>query len=295
MTIKNKLRLSISFIIGLIISIGVIFYVTEQRLINNIKTHSIADKIVKTTTFRNGLVIDYLRFHTERAKKQWQLEQDAVINLIQSNVLNISDKQVTINQIKKTNTEINLLFAHIVTNAEEPKSNSITPAFTQEIEDRLVSQILLKMQANISRAYELSETSMTAINTAQKLINVLLLMCISLLVLFVAILFVYFKKLIIRPLSALHKSTEVIANGNLDYRVDINSHDEFGQVARSFNEMTIKLKESYSGLEQAVQRRTEELNKRIEEVERMNKLMIGRELKMVELKKKIEVLQQAQR
>lgn len=43
-------------------------------------------------------------------------------------------------------------------------------------------------------------------------------------------------------------------------------------------------------LEEKVQERTKELEKKIEEVERFNKIAIGRELKMIELKKDIEKL-----
>ena len=68
---------------------------------------------------------------------------------------------------------------------------------------------------------------------------------------------------------------------------------------------TEELRELAEGLEEKVKRRTKELQKKTEEVmaksnelknkvaelERMNKLMVGRELKMVELKKKIEELE----
>ena len=59
--------------------------------------------------------------------------------------------------------------------------------------------------------------------------------------------------------------------------------------------MAAKLKESYSRLNEKVIERTKdlevaktELKKNLDEVERMNKLMVFRELKMIELKKEIE-------
>jgi len=53
---------------------------------------------------------------------------------------------------------------------------------------------------------------------------------------------------------------------------------------------TKELKELSDHLEMDVQNRTKELQQKIEELEKFNKLTIGRELKMVELKKEIEKL-----
>lgn len=54
-----------------------------------------------------------------------------------------------------------------------------------------------------------------------------------------------------------------------------------------------KLAEYTKGLEKKVDERTKELAGRVVELEALNKTMVGRELKMVELKKEIEILRQA--
>jgi hypothetical protein len=55
-------------------------------------------------------------------------------------------------------------------------------------------------------------------------------------------------------------------------------------------ELEGKLAEYTKGLESKVAERTEELDKRVQELEALNKTMIGREVKMVDLKKEIEDL-----
>ncbi|KPJ56827.1 hypothetical protein AMJ49_03720 [Parcubacteria bacterium DG_74_2] len=54
---------------------------------------------------------------------------------------------------------------------------------------------------------------------------------------------------------------------------------------------TKELQELNQTLEQQVEKRTEELQERVDELERFHKLTIGRELKMVELKKEIKKLE----
>jgi hypothetical protein len=51
-----------------------------------------------------------------------------------------------------------------------------------------------------------------------------------------------------------------------------------------------QLKDYTKRLTQEVTKRTVELELRVKELERMNKIMIGREMKMIQLKKEIEKL-----
>lgn len=93
-----------------------------------------------------------------------------------------------------------------------------------------------------------------------------------------------FSKTISDPIEVLNKGAQEIRKGNLEYKIEIKSHDEIGELAKTYNEMTIALMESNKNIEKKVQERTKEL-------EKTNKTMVGRELKMIELKKNIEKLQ----
>ena len=86
-------------------------------------------------------------------------------------------------------------------------------------------------------------------------------------------------------------------NPSGNFRSSITSNDEIGLLAANFNEMAAGIREFYATLEKKVAERTQELSQqkkaleeKIDEYERLNKLMVGRELKMVELKKDIRRL-----
>jgi len=138
----------------------------------------------------------------------------------------------------------------------------------------------------------------------------------GLIILLGALLLLLLIELFVRPVKIFIKGTEEIAKGNLDYRFEIKTGDEIEQLAKQFNQMTESLRKSRNeieeardilevrvnartkelqeqakGLDEQVGVRTRELQERIDELERLHKLTVGREMKMVELKKKIQELE----
>jgi methyl-accepting chemotaxis protein len=74
--------------------------------------------------------------------------------------------------------------------------------------------------------------------------------------------------LIVRPVNRLRQATEKMAGGNLDVRVDIKTGDEIQELATSFNEMALRLKESYASLLE----RHRELDRQRRELQKANKV-----------------------
>lgn len=107
-----------------------------------------------------------------------------------------------------------------------------------------------------------------------------------------------------RPIRAVTKAAEAVRSGNLDVQTNIKGKDEIGTLASIFDQMVVNIKnsraelEKYSKtLEQQVAERTKQLEEskktleeKLVELERMNKLMVGREIKMTELKAQIDTL-----
>ena len=66
---------------------------------------------------------------------------------------------------------------------------------------------------------------------------------------------IFISRSISRPISELQNAAAEIAEGKMDKMVSITTRDELGQLADSFSKMTLKLKESYTGLERQVEER----------------------------------------
>jgi signal transduction histidine kinase len=72
---------------------------------------------------------------------------------------------------------------------------------------------------------------------------------------------------VVRPLVALRQGAARIGAGALTHRIDIQTDDEFQDLATEFNHMATRLQESYAELEQRVEARTRELAERSRELE----------------------------
>jgi methyl-accepting chemotaxis protein len=142
----------------------------------------------------------------------------------------------------------------------------------------------------------------------------LVILLILALVIFVSMLI---SRKIVYPLKKLLIVTREVSKGNLNAKVLIKTNDEMEELANSFNKMIKDLKESRLALEESktaleikvvaktkelrnltqdlerkVEERTKTLQEKMIELERFNKLTVGRELKMIELKKEIKKLKE---
>lgn len=62
-----------------------------------------------------------------------------------------------------------------------------------------------------------------------------------------------------KPLTHLRDGARLIGHGNLDHRLRIHTGDEIEELAKAFNSMADRLQASYSGLEERIHQKTEEL------------------------------------
>ena len=61
----------------------------------------------------------------------------------------------------------------------------------------------------------------------------------------------WLRNTVVIRLEALHRGMRVVADGDLDHRVDMVSPDEFGELAASFDEMTSRQQTSHRALKQS--------------------------------------------
>ena len=74
-----------------------------------------------------------------------------------------------------------------------------------------------------------------------------------------AVLFIWM--VVYRPVAELIQGTHRVAGGDLDYRLPVRSDDELGDLAASFNKMTVQVAGAHAEIEEQVRRKTAELER----------------------------------
>lgn len=128
-------------------------------------------------------------------------------------------------------------------------------------------------------------------------IDVISFVILALILLLILIVFAVIHRRIILPIQALSLVTQSFSEGNFTARATSGMDDELGELTQTFNTMGQKLQSRTADLEAAkqnleldVKRRTEELEDKVSELEKFNKFVVGRELKMVELKRELKAV-----
>lgn len=113
------------------------------------------------------------------------------------------------------------------------------------------------------------------------------------------ILAIILSRRITKPILALHKATEEFEKGNLKRRVKIETKDEIEQLGHAFNKMAEEhlhfenlRKKHEKNLEKEVAKKTKTLQNQLHQLEMFTKVSVGREQKMIELKKRIKELEE---
>jgi two-component system NtrC family sensor kinase len=71
----------------------------------------------------------------------------------------------------------------------------------------------------------------------------------------------------VRPIASMQVASARIGEGALDHRIEVTRKDELGMLAEEFNRMAARLQESYAGLEEKVEERTQELGTALAELD----------------------------
>ncbi len=88
----------------------------------------------------------------------------------------------------------------------------------------------------------------------------------------------FISRSVSRPLIELKKSAEEITKGDFDNKICVCSDDEIGALAKSFEQMRIKLKKLKESLEDKVSQKTKELQEKIVLLERFKKTVTDTEI-----------------
>jgi nitrate/nitrite-specific signal transduction histidine kinase len=277
---KIRKQLSISALTIIAVTVLVAASAVTMLLVSEKENQSseITNRLMVNMLELNIVSRDYLQGHTKRAEEQWSAKYNSTIRLAKDRDLDSLSERESLDQIVKTLSEIDLLFQEIASGENTP-----------EYEQRLGNNLVVKSQGVTTDVLKIADSlRLTASSDVRSnLRNLMVLLLVQMII----VLMVFFKlsRNISGSIKTLTKGAEIIGKGGLDHKIEIKSKDEIGWLAEAFNKMTTDLK-SHRG---EMGKKNKELEASIkfseeqkEALEKLNKAMVGRELKMIELKDK---------
>ena len=277
---KMQLRIIVPVIFAMVIFIF-IFGQISQQLVRANEQHAAVEEVIKGIFEVNFITNNYLLFHEKRAEEQWRLRHASLEQQLNNIQVNGSNEQEILETIYRIHTEISSLFNQLVTNYETSWSSGVEKEKSLELERRLIGLLSIKIQAMNSAASRLAAISRSNSNASYQTGNLSLALMALVILILVAVVISITSKNFVKQIKTLNKGAEIIASGNLDYKVKIDNNDEIGDLARSFNTMTDKLrktekklKDHLANLEEVVEQRTKKLSDVQEKLIRSEKLAV---------------------
>jgi signal transduction histidine kinase/methyl-accepting chemotaxis protein len=240
-----------------VIAIFIVVSLMTHRVNSAMEASNIAGAIITASFERLLLRTDLQRTGSERSKAQLLAKHDQIGSLLKAALQKFptaEDKKI-ITELLTNHESIGKFSKTIRENREKSGPRAGTDALAQQIEDRLLSQLNMRVYETIMLGGKLQESGDRAVASALRLaggsiIFVLLLACAATLINSWTM-----DRALTNRFRQLGEGTSALGEGNLDHRIDIEGNDEFAELAGSFNAMTEKLRVSYDDLEKEIQER----------------------------------------
>ena len=241
MKIKTKLQLIIIVNILILVGIVSVSLLWQKKTNRQFKQEALVMELNQAIFERARLREEYFLYREDRSKEQFLLLHKQIGGLIDrmSGTFTGLEEKASLIKMMGFHNKIEGFFNQLV---RLDQSAAVHTATTRELRERIISQMLVNADLLYREGLRLvnaaNEKTVYQNNLAHLYSNIVF----GLLALFIVTLAVIIIRSVTYPLTRLHKGTEIIAEGNLDYKTNIRTPDEIGQLSTAFDVMTENLK-----------------------------------------------------
>ena len=209
------------------------------------------------------LTSEYWRRPTARVREQWAVTADALSGRLAGFRCHGEDEEACLGRITLAHDDIRRLFDETVAAVgDDGETAGVSGARVSEAAERFAGQLFLRMQSVVSEAsalHTLVDARRKQVRLWERRIAVVCLLALAITLIGGSL---WAEHTIVRPLTDLHRGTEIVGGGDLDHRVSTGANDEVGQLSRAFDQMVDDLKSTMASrdelnIEVAQRRRVE--------------------------------------
>ena len=257
MQVKQRLQINVALSVLTACVIIPMVVLAMYRVNKAVEAQQVSSDIIIGAFERVALRNDYVRNNSERARLQWFVKHEQIGRLLKSapQVFREPEDRVLLTELGKDHGSLFNLFSGLVESREKTASGAHSPALSQEIENRLISQLNMKVYDTVLLAGRLHEAASQHLFSALGLAGWGIITAFLIITAAVIINSWTMSRTISDRIVRLRDGASIIGGGNLQHRIDIQGDDEFAGLSQSFNTMTDKLRGSYADLEKEIDER----------------------------------------
>jgi signal transduction histidine kinase len=189
---------------------------------------------------------------TDRHPIRWQAGMRDLASALDSAQIESASDRVLLETIRHSIKDADELFHRIETAATPRETRSVGIGQAEIVSERINDSLQLALGNVNLTALGLSELEATEVRAARQRV---LWTSFFLIAAMLAILLTYivsFRRLVLVPIRRLQSATDRIAAGELEHRVGLTVHNEFGELGRRFDHMTEQVQASKTGMVAAI-------------------------------------------
>jgi len=255
MRITTRLRITSTVtIVALVVLAPILIWSLIE--FKNAKNDYILADAIKVNFFERASFRDqYFLYREDRARTLWENNKETADQLLlQANAqFHHEEDQYILERMHKSIEDTAAIFHRIVSNTEALKTATGNRQVYEELDKRLYSQLLMKANGVRDTATALQDVSTRRVELSYEHMTILVGLFAITLALTTILTSIQLDRLIRKRLEPLHDGAKIVADGDLDYRIQCGGTDEFAELALSINAMTDKLVAEIGGHKQAEQ------------------------------------------
>jgi signal transduction histidine kinase len=258
MKIKTHFQINIFVSICLVAAVASILVLTGRRIDREMEKNFLADRISKGVFELFMVSNTYLTYHEERPREQWGMKLASLKKMIDGARVAEKDPDENLEILLRRCDEMGALFQQITSYAQRmDKTSQKDAALVREAYERLITNLTAKGQEMINHSFLLiQESNRDLASVKQRAIESVIGATLLAIGLSIGISLLLSRR-ILNDTRLLQKGTEIVAGGNLDYRLEIQRNDEIGRLGQAFDEMTRRLNDSEKERESYVKKLAE--------------------------------------
>ncbi len=257
MRIRTQFYLAVLLFGILVAVVAASALVTEAQSEKASAQEEIASGIAQAANDLSYLANDYVIYRESQQLTRWQARFVAFSDDVASLSVGNATQQRLVEDIRTSSQRVKEVFDSIAQSLNNLPQGQSEPdlAMIQASWSRMAEQ----GQSLASDASLLSHLLDQKVDQFKRANTIVLFAMIALFGAYFTVNYVILQRRTLKSIARLRDGAAVIGQGNLDFKTPDKSNDEIGDLARSFNKMTLNLKDvtaSKDELEKEVQRRT---------------------------------------